>query len=196
MINISSVLRLLMRSASFRGSTRYNESRFLPAFLSLAAIPGHQPSPKHLFGGPGGIFRVQRQSTDEAQRDSRRRDSGHLSVLPVVVHPLDLQDAGRELLLALFGLRRDLESRSTDEPRANTGTTMTDARQRGQAARAQTVRDLRELIAALDGRMPQVQRAGEVAIARAAAALRAEALTRVEALERESAADVAPVDVA
>ncbi len=47
------------------------------------------------------------------------------------------------------------------------------------------VRDLRELIAALDRRVPQVQRAGEAAIAREAAGLRARALKRIEELERE-----------
>lgn len=47
------------------------------------------------------------------------------------------------------------------------------------------VRELSELIAALDRRVPQVQRAGEVAIARAAEALRTAALERIRALERE-----------
>ena len=55
-------------------------------------------------------------------------------------------------------------------------------------ARARTVRELKELIAALDRRVPQVQRAGEVSIARAAAALKAEAVKRIEELERETAA--------
>ena len=47
------------------------------------------------------------------------------------------------------------------------------------------VRELQELIAALDRRVPQVQRAGETSIAREAAALKARALTRIEELERE-----------
>ena len=46
------------------------------------------------------------------------------------------------------------------------------------------VRELRELIAALDRRLPQVQRAGELAIARDAASLRTRALQRIEELER------------
>jgi hypothetical protein len=49
------------------------------------------------------------------------------------------------------------------------------------------VRELQELIAALDRRVPQVQRAGEVSIAREAAALKARALNRIEELEREAA---------
>ena len=49
------------------------------------------------------------------------------------------------------------------------------------------VRELQELIAALDRRVPQVQRAGEVSIARDAAALKARALKRIEELEREAA---------
>lgn len=44
------------------------------------------------------------------------------------------------------------------------------------------VRDLQELVAALDRRVPQVQRAGEAAIARAAALLRREALRRIDEL--------------
>ena len=40
-------------------------------------------------------------------------------------------------------------------------------------------------IAALDRRVPQVQRAGEASIARDAAALKARALKRVEELDRE-----------
>jgi hypothetical protein len=48
----------------------------------------------------------------------------------------------------------------------------------------EVVRELRELIAALDRRMPQVQRAGEIAIARDAAALRDRAVKRLEELER------------
>ena len=47
------------------------------------------------------------------------------------------------------------------------------------------IRRLRELIAALDRRVPQVQRAGEASIARDAAALKARALERIDELERQ-----------
>jgi hypothetical protein len=58
------------------------------------------------------------------------------------------------------------------------------------AARA-TIRDLNEVITALDRRVPHVERRGEVSIARAAAALRAEAVKRIAELERDvSAASV------
>ena len=56
--------------------------------------------------------------------------------------------------------------------------------------RARIVRELHELIAALDRRVPQVHRMGEVGIARAAAALRGEALKRIEELERDAPLDV------
>jgi hypothetical protein len=49
---------------------------------------------------------------------------------------------------------------------------------------ARLVRDLHEVIAALDRRIPQVQRAREHAIARAAAALRRAAMERIEDVER------------
>ena len=49
--------------------------------------------------------------------------------------------------------------------------------------------ELYELIEALDRRVPYVERAGEVAIARAAAALRGEASRRIATLEHEADAD-------
>ena len=51
-------------------------------------------------------------------------------------------------------------------------------------SRTHTIRQLRELVAALDRRVPQVHRLGEVSIARSAAALKAVALRRIEELER------------
>jgi hypothetical protein len=51
------------------------------------------------------------------------------------------------------------------------------------AARSELVRQLRELVAALDQRVPHVERSGEAAIARDAAALREKALRRIAALE-------------
>jgi len=53
--------------------------------------------------------------------------------------------------------------------------------------RGELIQELRELIAALDRRVPHVERAGEVSIARDAAALKARALKRIEDLEREQA---------
>jgi hypothetical protein len=50
--------------------------------------------------------------------------------------------------------------------------------------RAQAIRELLELIEALDRRVPQIARAAEIAIARDAAALKARALARVLELEQ------------
>lgn len=55
------------------------------------------------------------------------------------------------------------------------------------ADRLLALRHLRELIEALDQRVPQIGRAGEAAIALDAAALRARALERIAELEREPA---------
>jgi hypothetical protein len=63
---------------------------------------------------------------------------------------------------------------------------------RTETVHRRTVRRLHELIAALDRRVPQVQRAGELSIARAAAALRIEALTRIDELESKEAAAADP----
>ena len=49
---------------------------------------------------------------------------------------------------------------------------------------ATVVRELQELILALDRRVPQVQRAGETSIAHDAASLKARALQRIAELER------------
>ena len=50
---------------------------------------------------------------------------------------------------------------------------------------AHAVRELLELIAALERRVPRVERAGEADIARDAAALKSRALRRIEELERD-----------
>jgi len=55
-----------------------------------------------------------------------------------------------------------------------------------ESSREQTVRELRELVAALDRRVPQVERVGEIPIARAAVALKSEALKRIEELETDT----------
>ena len=52
--------------------------------------------------------------------------------------------------------------------------------------RAELVRELEELIAALDRRVPRVERAGEASIAREAATLRAKAVKRLAELADES----------
>jgi hypothetical protein len=57
-----------------------------------------------------------------------------------------------------------------------------------EPATGKIIRELRELIVALDRRMPQVERVGEVEIARVATGLRIEALRRIKELEREMAA--------
>ena len=60
---------------------------------------------------------------------------------------------------------------------------------RRETTRERTLRELHQLIAALDRRVPRIERAGELAIAKASAELRAAAMGRIEELEREAAAD-------
>jgi hypothetical protein len=57
--------------------------------------------------------------------------------------------------------------------------------QRDPRVLADTLDHLNELIIALDRRVPQVQRAGESAIASAAAQLRSEAVRRIGEIQRE-----------
>ena len=59
---------------------------------------------------------------------------------------------------------------------------MTVSKLKTEASKA-AVRHLRELIAALDRRVPQIERAGEVDIAHDTAALKARALERLAELE-------------
>jgi hypothetical protein len=61
---------------------------------------------------------------------------------------------------------------------------MTERTPKDAAERARAIRDLSELVAALDRRIPQVERPGEVSIARAAARLKGEAIQRIADLER------------
>lgn len=55
----------------------------------------------------------------------------------------------------------------------------------GESNRNRLVRELRELIAALDRRVPHIEREGEMQIALDAAALRARAVARLADLEEE-----------
>jgi hypothetical protein len=50
----------------------------------------------------------------------------------------------------------------------------------------QVIKNLRELISAIDRRVPRLERTGEVGIARNAAALRREALERIAELESQA----------
>ena len=56
------------------------------------------------------------------------------------------------------------------------------AEPQNDADRARQIRHLRELITALDRRVPHFERSGEAAIARDAAALREKAVKRIAAL--------------
>jgi hypothetical protein len=57
---------------------------------------------------------------------------------------------------------------------------------RAEPTREDLLTSLRELVEALDRRMPQLQRVGEVQIAADAARLRALALDRIESLRQSS----------
>jgi hypothetical protein len=60
---------------------------------------------------------------------------------------------------------------------------MTDQDSSGLSTPARIVAALRELIAALDRRVPRVERTGEIGIAKDAAMLRSEAVMRIEELQ-------------
>ena len=86
----------------------------------------------------------------------------------------------RQQLLALRPVWRGLERRS---PKGDTWS------KSAVVAHADLVRELQELIAALDRRVPHVERAGEAAIARDAALLREKAVKRLKELTDTEEAD-------
>jgi hypothetical protein len=105
--------------------------------------------------------------------DGPRESNG----VPRVSVDLDYDDRSetrRERVLALWRLWRDLERRSTGGRTARAPCMAVSARE--------LARELEELIAALDRRVPRVEEAGEAAIARDAAVLRARAVERLAQL--------------
>jgi len=105
--------------------------------------------------------------------------------LPVDIHRHDGKDPRHQQLLALHELRRGVERLASSKPK------------NGSLSVAVTTdlrRDLEELLAALDRRTPQIERAGEAAIARAAQALRQEALRRLATLDDSRASGAADAD--
>ncbi len=96
--------------------------------------------------------------------------------MPLGVDCVGGEDSRRRQLLALPKVRRDLERLAVAiEPLRRESMAVT---------RTATIRHLQELIAALDRRVPRVERAGEAGIAREAAALKTRALKRIKELER------------
>ena len=103
-----------------------------------------------------------------------------MPLLRVAARRDDQQDAVDFYVLALRRVRRDLESgtgeRRIDWPGAPMVTSA--------PAASELIVELRQLIDALDRRVPRLERSGEADIARDAAALRAEALARIAVLEK------------
>jgi hypothetical protein len=98
--------------------------------------------------------------------------------LPIDRDGDDDRKPGCRELLAVYGVRRHLE-------RVAGAHGSVQRAPMAIALRAEAVRELRELISAIDRRAPHVERVGEASIAREAAALKDRALKRIEELERE-----------
>jgi hypothetical protein len=94
--------------------------------------------------------------------------------VPLFVYFDDRAQPRRERLLAVWRLRRDLECLPTGGEAGQAALVVT--------AACEIARELEELIAALDRRVPRVDQAGETEIARDAAALRAKAVERLTEL--------------
>ena len=135
--------------------------------------------------GARGSFRI----FSSTERDNDGAFAAGVSILRIDHDCVEVQEPGRGQLLAVFAVRRNLESRPAGRFCAAVAM-MIEAIAEREIDRAQIVRELHELIAALDRRVPQVHRVGEAAIARMAAELRDQALHRIDALESELAAGV------
>jgi hypothetical protein len=101
-----------------------------------------------------------------------------VSCLPVVGDYHRRPEPGRQRLLALRALRRSVERVA---PRGTAVRAVVVA-----VAKRDLIRELQELIAALDRRVPRVEQAGEATIAREAAALREKAVRRLRELEERT----------
>ena len=102
-----------------------------------------------------------------------------MSVVPVCGDRHQREDSGRRQLLAMHELRGSVEQRPIAAGslwRAAVALT-----------RTELIRELQELIEALDRRVPRMERSGETEIARDAAALKVRALKRLAELEKEPA---------
>ena len=104
--------------------------------------------------------------------------------VPIDGHELRGETADVTKLLALHGLRRGLESEFAEQLGTKVVAEMTPE---DLVETRTTIVQLSELIAAIDRRLPQVQRAGEAVIANAAMHLRTEASKRIVELEAEVA---------
>jgi hypothetical protein len=109
-----------------------------------------------------------------------------VSEVRIEEHELGGQASDTAELLALPGMRRSLESEPSSEAARLVGA-MTPVPPIPQRDLKATMLQLVELIEAIDRRLPQVQRAGEGAIANAATRLRIEATKRIAEIELELA---------
>jgi len=98
-----------------------------------------------------------------------------MSGVPVCLDFHDGAEPRREQLLAMRRLRGNLECLPPDRTASRVHMVMV-------SHMSKITRELEELIAALDRRVPRVERAGEADIARDAAGLRAKAVRRLAEL--------------
>ena len=122
-------------------------------FPEPAAIPAPALS-KANHGEPHVPFRL-RKRTRQAESSIHHRVTAELPGLHVPLDRIDGEDSRRQQLLALPALRRDVVSRSAEESAGAAVATMT-ARKAiaGETGRGRAVRELQELISALDCRVP------------------------------------------
>ena len=148
-----------------------------PAFLSPAAILAFSPHQSTPLGGRHELVRCRRSFHRAAYVWCRWACSVRMSCMPFVVHHDDRQESRCEHVLALRILRRGVECHPPSSQTLGSDLVA--------VSDAELTRALRELLAALDRRVPRVDDAGEASIARDAGALREKAMKRLAELACE-----------
>jgi hypothetical protein len=108
-----------------------------------------------------------------------------VSSVPVILDYDEGEESRLEQLLAVHQMWRGLERVAATIHAHRDAAAMA-------VSRTQLTRELQELIAALDRRVPQLERADETAIARDAADLRAQAMKRLAEIVDETTASAVP----
>ena len=139
---------------------------------------------QHLEQAAANESRITEPQSDQARRYGV---AAGMSKVPVARYVLRRKAAHRQQLLALLTLRRSVEPelavRRLTAP-MGLDRTMT----RDDLA---VIRDLTELVAAIDRRSPQLERSGEAAIVDAARELRVQARARIAELEARARGETA-----
>jgi hypothetical protein len=148
------------------------------AAVIIYALLGRWAPPRHVSGVPVKSNEFGNGVVDRSSSDCCGHDTNGLSRMSVGLDFDHGAEPWRQHVLAVWRMRRDLERRSTGVRREPSPYVVVSAHV--------LTRELEELIAALDRRVPRIEQAGETTIARDAAALRAKPAWRHSSMNPSS----------